>query len=662
MQTKAKAVNDEVIICLSAEMAAHQCTERTLSNASIYEQRILSGRTFRLLFIHPAQHHDQQLKCFCLPFAIDTAPSFEALSYVWGCRTSEIEVLCNGQPFPIQPQLANALLQLRLQQLTRVVWADAICINQYDTEERNHQVSLMGSIYPSATRVIVWLGLADPEHTAIALTVVELIGTACERYAWKWNVVSNDDKIVDRYDPPIEFYAPAVCASLVELFGRPWFTRIWCVQEIRLARDALVLCGEYGVSWEKLGRTASWITTAPEDDERLATLLRPIHNGPADIMYNNKKQNLLWTLQSGCEFESTDPRDKVYGLLSMVSPRAEAESIDIDYNKSVGAVYADTVVTGIQLHKKLSAFAFVSHPPDYDGTAGYRSWAPRWDNAEPALVLGYPEENSRWNASGDILVTLVDESQPTPEALNLKGVLYDTVLKVCEVMDDNLEDEDYDYSINDEQGQESKCAAGGSTEDIQTTADVSTMVPNMPTETAMDIETGTQTNVTHPFLEMYNTVCYGPHAQDGKKLLARTMTTGTYNGKHMEDLDTAACDEYLQAFELVMNRLAHLDRYGTEGHFGHDGSSKIFEQDAIQHCRQRRMFWTSKGSLGLGPQCMRVDDIVVVLYGGNTPYVLRLRGDKFLFIGQAYIDNIMHGEVIDDLRTGKLQEQIFCLI
>jgi hypothetical protein len=643
-------------------MAVRQCTESTMSKASIYEQRILSGRTFRLLLIHPAQHHDQQLKCSCLPFAIDTAPSFEALSYVWGCHTSAIEVLCNGQPFPIQPQLANALSQLRLQQLTRIVWADAICINQDDIEERNHQVSLMGSIYPSATRVIVWLGLADPKHTAIALTFVEIIGTASEQYACKWNAVSSDDKIGDRVDPSIKSFVPAVCPSLVELFGRPWFTRIWCVQEVRLARDALVLCGEYGVSWEYLGRAASWITTAPEDDERLATLLRPIHNGPADIMYNNKKQSLLWTLQSGCEFKSTDARDKVYGLLSMVSPRKEAESINIDYNKSVGAVYADTVITGIQLHNKLSAFAFISHPPDYDGTAGYRSWAPRWDNYEPAFVLGYPEETCTWNASGDISVTLVDERHPTPEALHLKGVLYDTVLKVCEVMDKNLEDEDYDYSINNEQVQESECAAGGNTEDVQTTTDVNTTVPNTPTETAMDIETGAQANVTHPFFEMYNMVCCGSHAQDGKELLARTMTAGTCNGEHMEDLDAAAYNEHLQAFELAMNRLARLDRDGTEGRFGHDGDSKIFEHDAIQICRQRRMFWTNKGSLGLGPQCMRVNDIVVVLYGDNTPYVLRPRGDEFLFIGQAYIDNIMHGEVIDDLRTGKAQEQIFCLI
>jgi hypothetical protein len=664
-RTSNEVTNDEVLVHLSARTAICQYKERTMSEASIYEQRILSGRTFRLLFIHPAQHHDQQLKCTCLPFAIDDAPPFEALSYVWGSDTSPIEVLCNGQPFSIQPQLANALSRLRLRQLTRIVWADAICINQHDIEERNHQVPLMGSIYPSATRVIVWLGIADPEHTALALTVVEYIGTACEQDAWKWKFVSSGNEVGSQFELPIEFFTPAVCASLVELFDRPWFTRIWCVQEIRLARDALVLCGEYEVSWKKLGLAVSWITdrtAARGVNEPLAVLLRPIHIGPADIMYNNEEENLLWTLRSGCEFESTDPKDKVYGLLSLVSPTAEAKSIHIDYKKSVGAVFADTVVTDIQLHSTLSAFAFVSHPPGYDGTAGYRSWAPRWDNFEPAFLIGYPETLCRWNASGHALITFADESQPTPETLHLKGVLYDTVFKVCEIMDFNLEDDYDDNSINDEHGQDSECVAGGNTEDFQRTADVGTTEPHIPAEIAMEIETGAQANVTHPFLEMYNEICLDLHAQDRRELLARTMTAGTYNSNYLEDLDTVTRDKHLQAFKLFMHRLAHPGHYGTEGDLALDDGSKIFEESAFEHCRQRRMFWTSNGSLGLGPQCMRVNDIIVVLYGGNTPYVLRPRGDKFLFMGQAYIDNIMHGEATENLHAGKVQEQTFCLI
>jgi hypothetical protein len=447
----------------------------------------------------------------------------------------------------------------------------------------------MGSIYPSATKVIVWLGIADPEHTERAFRAVEAIG--------------------DRLDPPVELFTPAVCASLVELFDRPWFTRIWCVQEIRLACDALVLCGDYEVSWEKFGLAASWLfdaTAATGADARLATLLGSVHTGPADLMFRNETKNLLWTLQSGCEFMSTDPKDKVYGLLSLVSPRAEADTIIVDYTKSVGAVYADTVVADIQLHSKLGAFAFISHPPDYNGTDEYRSWAPRWDNAEPALVLGYPEENSLWNASGYALVSPVDNRQAISELLYLQGVVYDTVLEVHEVMDFNLEDEDYDYSIDQEQGLEMEYAPDGNTEDIQIDADVITTAPHIHAKINMDIETGAQDSVTHPFLELFNKIRSGPYVKDYKELLARTMTAGTYYNRDLEDLSAFIRERYLPAFELVMGRLAHLDRHGTDDNFRHDEYSKNFEQDAV--------------------------------------------------------DNIMHGEVIEDLRAGKVHEQTFCLI
>ena len=59
---------------------------------------------------------------------------------------------------------------------------------------------------------------------------------------------------------------------------------------------------------------------------------------------------------------------------------------------------------------------------------------------------------------------------------------------------------------------------------------------------------------------------------------------------------------------------------------------------------------------------MRNGDVVIVLYGGNTPYVLRSRGDEYIFIGQAYVDEIMHGEIFHESRMFALQEQVFCLI
>ncbi|KIM93944.1 hypothetical protein OIDMADRAFT_136971, partial [Oidiodendron maius Zn] len=87
--------------------------------------------------------------------------SYDALSYMWGPEVTERDIEINGQSYPIRENLYQALLHLRLPSLTRVLWVDALCINQNDLKERNKQVSQMGRIYLSAGHVIVWLGLPD---------------------------------------------------------------------------------------------------------------------------------------------------------------------------------------------------------------------------------------------------------------------------------------------------------------------------------------------------------------------------------------------------------------------------------------------------------------------------------------------------------------------
>ena len=111
-----------------------------------------------------------------------------------------------------------------------------------------------------------------------------------------------------------------------------------------------------------------------------------------------------------------------------------------------------------------------------------------------------------------------------------------------------------------------------------------------------------------------------------------------------------------------MRRLLHLEDLGNEGEHFHNRDSIQFERDACRACRQRRMFWTESGSYGLGPQCMRPGDIVVVLYGGNTPYVLRPRKNEYIFMGQAYVDEIMNGELFQGPAVDIPEEQTFCLI
>ena len=94
----------------------------------------------------------------------------------------------------------------------------------------------------------------------------------------------------------------------------------------------------------------------------------------------------------------------------------------------------------------------------------------------------------------------------------------------------------------------------------------------------------------------------------------------------------------------------------------HDGDRETFENTAWKVCDRRRLFKMENGLYGIGPACMREGDIVVILSGGATPYILREIDQYFHYMGEAYVRKIMNGELIGDLRAGKttLREYFLC--
>ncbi|CZR65469.1 uncharacterized protein PAC_15369 [Phialocephala subalpina] len=125
----------------------------------------VGSNTIRLK-LHPG-HQNAVIECELEVFDLEARPRFEALSYVWGNTNPPGIITCNGQQHPVTPNLALALKRLRLPDTTRIVWIDAICVNQEDLEERSQQVQLMRVIYSQAWRVVVWLG----EDSGLATTV-----------------------------------------------------------------------------------------------------------------------------------------------------------------------------------------------------------------------------------------------------------------------------------------------------------------------------------------------------------------------------------------------------------------------------------------------------------------------------------------------------------
>jgi hypothetical protein len=87
--------------------------------------------------------------------------NFEALSYAWGTTVDPVNIFVGKTGYhtlSVTQNLAEALPYLRYEKRPRVLWIDAICVNQQDLEERSSQVKRMPDIYSRATRVVVWLG------------------------------------------------------------------------------------------------------------------------------------------------------------------------------------------------------------------------------------------------------------------------------------------------------------------------------------------------------------------------------------------------------------------------------------------------------------------------------------------------------------------------
>jgi hypothetical protein len=121
------------------------------------------------------------LREVCLDQSLETrnGEDFEALSYVWGSRFGTEPLICDGKVMLITPNCEAALRYLRLIDKPRVLWVDAICIDQEagkaSVKERNVQVAMMGEIYTAASHTLCWFGEGNV-FTAELMMLLEHIG------------------------------------------------------------------------------------------------------------------------------------------------------------------------------------------------------------------------------------------------------------------------------------------------------------------------------------------------------------------------------------------------------------------------------------------------------------------------------------------------------
>jgi hypothetical protein len=156
--------------------------------------------------------------------SLEASPPYEALSYTWGSIEQGSTITCDDVPLFVTQNLYDAIKYLRNPEHERIMWIDAVCINQKHDQERTEQVGIMKDIYAKASRVVIWLGKETSEDKA----AFSILNRFKEIFAK--NGLYDIGPYPDQSLGFPSFYDPQWLA-LVRLFQREWFQRIWVVQE-----------------------------------------------------------------------------------------------------------------------------------------------------------------------------------------------------------------------------------------------------------------------------------------------------------------------------------------------------------------------------------------------------------------------------------------------
>lgn len=87
-----------------------------------------------------------------------TAVSYRCLSYTAGAPTPTFAIQVNGCTMQVGRNLHELLTVAAKRFANKILWIDAVCINQGDNAEKAVQVQTMGNTFREATEVLVWLG------------------------------------------------------------------------------------------------------------------------------------------------------------------------------------------------------------------------------------------------------------------------------------------------------------------------------------------------------------------------------------------------------------------------------------------------------------------------------------------------------------------------
>jgi hypothetical protein len=342
----------------------------------------------RLLKIHSATEH-ARLVTSISSFPIAKAPRYAAISYAWGLPLPVVPIFLNGTEVLVRQNCRYALWQSYLHNTELLIWIDSICINQDDLEEKNVQVRIMGKIFRKASLVLASVGPHGDDSVflcgAIANFELRSSGPLWDNVMngkpRKWQVERQPRRWV-----PWEIYRPPppeawtkhldafphlgrvrVCAERF-VQGRPYWSRLWVLQELTLAVEVFIMCGSELLLWSSLACFLKTLNYFPRDNYKIQ---HDFFHTVERFGYGKRKQPLDETsfFSNLAKLKCLDIRDRVFGTMTLVEWCDDADSIFPDYSMSVYRVAlevlrrgsGDTVPGTISLASHLIEFLRLTH-------------------------------------------------------------------------------------------------------------------------------------------------------------------------------------------------------------------------------------------------------------------------------------------------------------
>ncbi|KAK6954802.1 hypothetical protein Daesc_004771 [Daldinia eschscholtzii] len=654
----------------------------------------LSRNQVRFIEILPSGTEEAPVRCLLKAVELGPDVRYAALSYVWGDPEVTRDIIVNGVVLPVTVNLESALRQFSKTGfpgngetgLITQLWVDAISINQQDTQERNHQVTMMASIYRNATSVLSWLGAPDENHHDLALRTMNKVMYSIYSTLGKHPISSADLPEVVRvgFEWMVANLGPyphdstrrqnVQWQALKDLSQNQYWSRMWILQEIALARDTsahwficgaesicatvfrgfqgfLSACSEPKCSKPRVNNANEALILSFLSDSRFSGLLyigiawsfrSKLESGERSLVYNISRLAFQTSV--------TDPRDFVYAIISLMP-----NTIQPDYSKSVKDVYLDAVLSDGITRCILPCLKFSGYGYGYINNNSVPSWLPDFSKLGTSVILEADSDRSFLHN-----IELEPPEITQPSTLRIQGVTFSRVKLVKPLQYRDTEDYsdpkylqrlciEYLADFTDLYSYESG-------EDRLSWARI-----NRPLRTLMDVlsceledgqvvTAGAQNTSLpgHLVFFLVSLMTGNPFTEEEKKTamgrlgVPLEMSLHVFLATALIGVDPEEFCAGLKGVSIPIGQKVGLDHAAMASRAG---------------CRT--LFQTDKGELGIGPPNLQAGDIVCALDKCTFSSLLRKHGSSFQHVGICKVAGLSSMNPADMIEKGEMQVETF---